>query len=157
MTNLPGPGYLGNDEIHLVLANLIKADPEKGYLPAYCFQIRRCQDDALVGSCVLRVGQNAAVQYSGHVGYAIAPDYRGHRYAAKAVALLLPLGFRCGLREIIITCRPNNSASRQTCLLAGGTFLGTSSVPDWHEMYHTGCKEVCRYHFCTHQSVHTEK
>ena len=64
MTNLPGPGYLGNDEIHLVLANLTKADPEKGYLPAYCFQIRRCLDDALVGSCVLRVGQNAAVQYS---------------------------------------------------------------------------------------------
>ena len=129
MTKILGPGYLGNKEIHLVLANLTRAVPEKGYLPAYFFQIRRCRDETLLGSCTLRVGETAAIAYSGHIGYAIAPEHRGNRYAAKALSLLLPLGFRCGLRQIVITCQPDNLASRRTCLLAGGVFAGIVSVP----------------------------
>ena len=143
-----GPGYLGNKEIHLVLANLTRAVPEKGYLPAYFFQIRRCRDETLLGSCTLRVGETAAIAYSGHIGYAIAPEHRGNRYAAKALSLLLPLGFRCGLRQIVITCQPDNLASRRTCLLAGGAFEGIIPVPCWHEMYLTGREEVCRYLLC---------
>lgn len=147
MIKMLGPGRLCDGEIHLVLANITEADPERSYLPAYHFQIRRCGDEALLGGCTLRVGENAAVQYSGHIGYAVAPEHRRHRYAAKAVLLLLPLGFRCGLRRIIITCQPDNLASRRTCLLAGGAFLGITPVPSWHEMYRTGRRMVCRYLF----------
>lgn len=107
-----------------MLANITEADPERSYLPAYHFQIRRCGDEALLGGCTLRVGENAAVQYSGHIGYAVAPEHRGHRYAAKAVLLLLPLGFRCGLRRIIITCQPDNLASRQTLPAGRRSFFG---------------------------------
>lgn len=147
MSALIGPGPLSDGEIRLVLANVTKAEPKKGYLPAYFFQIRRCSDDALAGSCTLRVGENEAVQYSGHIGYVVCPACRGRHYAAKAVALLLPLAFRNGMEQIVITCLPENEASRRTCLLAGGAYLGIIPVPSWHEMYHTGRKAVCRYLF----------
>lgn len=81
----------------------------------------------------------------------------GNRYAAKALSLLLPLGFRCGLRQIVITCQPDNLASRRTCLLAGGVFAGIVSVPCWHEMYLTGRKEVCRYLFVSEEYKNTAK
>lgn len=145
---LVGPGPLSDGEIRLVLANVTKAQPEKGYLPAYVFQIRRCQDDVVAGSCTLRVGENEAVQYSGHIGYAVHPDWRGRRYAARAVALLLPLAFRNKMKRVLVTCLPENQASRRTCLRAGGVFLGIAPVPGWHEMYRTGRKAVCRYLFC---------
>lgn len=147
MRTLIGPGPLNDGEIRLVLANVTRAVPEKGYLPAYFFQIRRCSDNALAGSCTLRVGQNEAVQYSGHIGYAVNPAFRGQHYAAKAVALLLPLAFRNEMEQVVITCLPDNEASRRTCLLAGGTFLGIADLPHWHEMYQTGRKNVCRYLF----------
>lgn len=130
----------------MVLANITEADPERSYLPAYHFQIRRCGDEALLGGCTLRVGENAAVQYSGHIGYAVAPEHRGHRYAAKAVLLLLPLGFRCGLRRIIITCQPDNLASAGPACWQAELF-GDHPVPSWHEMYRTGRRMVCRYLF----------
>ena len=41
----------------MVLANVTEADPERSYLPAYHFQIRRCGDEALLGGCTLRVGE----------------------------------------------------------------------------------------------------
>ncbi len=152
MTGLIGPGFLSDGEIHLILANTTKAVLEKGYLPAYFFQIRRYADDALVGSCTLRVGENEAIQYSGHIGYAVNPSYRGRRYAAKAVRLLLPLAFRSGMKRVLITCLPDNIASRRTCVLAGGTFLGVAQIPSWHEMYHSGRKSVCQYLFCDPQN-----
>ncbi len=147
MSALVGPGPSSDGEIRLVLANVTRAEPEKGYLPAYVFQIRRCQDDTLAGSCTLRVGENEEVQYSGHIGYAVRPACRGRHYAAKSVALLLPLAFRNGMRQVVITCLPENEASRRTCLRAGGVFLGIAPVPGWHEMYYTGRKAVCRYLF----------
>ncbi|MDD3192437.1 MAG: GNAT family N-acetyltransferase [Oscillospiraceae bacterium] len=147
MTGLIGPGYLGDEEIHLVLANTADADSQNGSAPSYSFQIRRLQDNQLLGGCTLRVSNSSALQYSGHISYAIAPAHRGHRYAAKAVRLLLPLAFRNGLPQVIIACRPDNAASRRTCLLAGGHFLGILHPPS-PEIGQAGDDGICRYLFC---------
>lgn len=77
----------------MVLANVTEADPERSYLPAYHFQIRRCGDEALLGGCTLRVGENAAVQYSGHIGYAVAPEHRDTGMRQKPFCFCCRLDF----------------------------------------------------------------
>lgn len=145
MTILTDPGPFRDGEISLVLSEIRQEDPEKGHVPAYDFQIIRLSDHAVVGGCNLRIGNNEALTYSGHIGYVVYPDYRGNHYAAKACSLLFELARKSGLTHLTITCTPENAASRRTCELAGCTFVGIFPVPQWHDMYKNGRTEICRY------------
>lgn len=118
MTKILGPGYLGNKEIHLVLANLTRAVPEKGYLPAYFFQIRRCRDETLLGSCTLRVGETAAIAYSGHYWICYCP-----RTSWEPVWRPKPYPFYCRLGFAVGCGRLSSPASRTTWLRAAPACL----------------------------------
>lgn len=145
MPTLPDPGVRTDGEIQLVLAQSEPENPEKGYVPCYHFQIVRCSDGAVAGGCTLRVGQNEALTYSGHIGYAVEGSFRGRHFAAKACRLLFPLARQLGMEKITITCAPENTASRRSCETAGCRFLGIFPVPEWHEMHASGRTEICRY------------
>ena len=122
------------------------ARPERNWLPAYYFDI--ClPDGTAIGRCDLRIGHNEKTYIGGNIGYAVDEPYRGHRYAARACALLFRLAKKHSMDYLIITCDPENAASARTCELAGGRFLQTADIPKDNEMYFEGKRQVKIYRF----------
>lgn len=75
-----------------------------------------------MGSCDLRIGHNENLYYGGNIGYRVEEAYRGNHYAGKACLLLFELARKHDLQYLIITCNPDNAASRKTCEYAGENF-----------------------------------
>jgi tagatose 1,6-diphosphate aldolase len=42
-------------------------------------------------------------------------------------------------------CRPENSASRRTCEMVGAELADIVDLPEDHNMYQRGYRQVCRY------------
>jgi hypothetical protein len=85
--------------------------------------------------------------WGGNLGYAVDEKARGHRYAARALQLFLPVVQRHGMREATATCAPDNTASRRTAELAGGLLDGVFDIPAWTRLYHDGERKATRYRF----------
>ena len=140
------PGELVDRDLMLVLKARIPADQSRGYVPAYQFIMCPTGQLVTMGQIELRVGDRPRVRlYGGHIGYAVKPAHRGHHFAARSCRLLLPLARRHGLREIWITCDPDNLPSRRTCELAGATFVEIVNLPKDSDMYQEGSRQKCRY------------
>lgn len=139
--------FLKTDEIQLVLEKTVEADPAKNWLPAYHFAI--CDPEGVkMGVCDLRIGHNENVYYGGNIGYRVEEAFRGRHYAGKACLLLFELARRHGLDYLIITCNPDNWASRKTCQYAGGTLVEIAELPEDNAMrVENGETEKCIYKF----------
>ena len=125
--------FLISDEIQLKLERTAPGDPEKGWVPAYYFSI--CSlDGTAMGKCDLRIGHNENLYYGGNIGYRVEEPYRGRHYAGKACKLLFELARRHGLEYVIITCNPDNHASRKTCEYVGGELLEIVELPEDNDM-----------------------
>ena len=74
----------------------------------------------VVGSASLRLPDDPSV------GYWIAPDARGHGYAAEAVRLLADWAFGLGVVRMRLGCDVRNLASVRTALAAGFAFEGVA-------------------------------
>lgn len=137
---------LRTDEIFLRLVKTAEEQPQKRWLPAYYFEI--ClPDGTTIGHCDLRIGHNEKTYIGGNIGYGIEEAYRGHRYAAKACALLFHQARKHGMDYLIITCVPDNLASARTCEIAGGRYLETVAIPPDNEMYAEGKRAVKIFRF----------
>jgi len=140
------PGQLQDRELLLALERYLPADPDRERVPAYHFSMVHRDTTALMGSINLRIGTtDRLVLYRGQVGYSVKPEFRGHRYAARSVRLLLPLAANHQLNPLWITCDPDNLASRRTCELAGAELVEVIEVPPDEEMYLRGIHQKCRY------------
>ena len=137
---------LKTDEIFLRLVKTCEARPEKQWVPAYYFDICLC-DGTKIGYCDLRVGYNEKTYIGGNIGYGIDAEYRGHRYAAKACALLFRQAKKHGMDYLTISCQPENKASARTCEIAGGVYVGTADIPEDNEMYAEGKRQVMIFRF----------
>jgi tagatose 1,6-diphosphate aldolase len=152
-TPMPGfsfldPGPLRDDDLRLALIHKHAGKPKAGTAPEYEFEMRLTETDARIGRIALRIGDTERLRrYVGHIGYFVEPPCRGHRYAARAVRLVLPLAWRHGLAPVWITCNPDNLPSRRTLELAGGTYVDTVPVPDDDPLYLQGDVEKCRFRF----------
>lgn len=93
----------------------------------------------------MRVGHNDNTKFGGNIGYEIYEPFRGNNYASKACKLLFILAKKHKMDEVIITCSPENIASRKTCEYSGAKLKGIIDVPPWHEMFKTGRKKTCQY------------
>ena len=133
---------LRDQEIYLQLTRTAQAQPQKHWLPAYYFDICLLSGER-IGQCDLRIGHNDKTYIGGNIGYGIDEAYRGHRYAAKACALLFKQAKKHGLEYLIITCTPENAASARTCEIAGGHLIETAEIPEDNEMYAEGKRRVC--------------
>lgn len=138
--------FLKDEEISLVLERTAAANPERGWVPAYYFAI--CNKDGVkIGECDLRVGHNENTYYGGNIGYSINEEYRGHHYAGKACLLLFELAKRHNMDYLIISCDPDNFASRKTCEYAGGKLSEIAELPEGNDMRLNGETEKCIYKF----------
>lgn len=138
--------FLKDEEISLVLERTAAANPERGWVPAHYFAI--CNKDGVkIGECDLRVGHNENTYYGGNIGYSINEEYRGHHYAGKACLLLFELAKRHNMDYLIISCDPDNFASRKTCEYAGGKFSEIAELPEGNDMRSNGETEKCIYKF----------
>ena len=138
------PGVLVDGDVELILVETVPGDPEKNWVPVYRFDMR--VDGKTVGRIALRAGNtHRLVMYGGHIGYEVAPEHRGHRYAVRSCRLILPLAGKHGLNPVWITCNPDNIASRRTCERAGATYVETVDLPKDIDMYQEGERQKCRY------------
>jgi predicted acetyltransferase len=140
------PGRLIDNDLELVLVKKYPGDPAINHVPAYKFKMTPVDQDEEIGRIELRVGNtDHIVMYAGHIGYSVGQEHRGHRYAARACRLLLPLARRHGLKALWITCNPDNIASRKTCELAGARLVEIVDLPEDTDMYREGTRQKCRY------------
>lgn len=138
--------FLKNDELQLVLERTAEADPVRGWVPAYHFAI--CSTGGMkMGTCDLRIGHNENLYYGGNIGYEIDEAYRGHHYAGKACLLLFELARKHDLEYVIITCNPDNHASRKTCEYIGCELLEVAELPEGNDMREEGETEKCIFRF----------
>jgi predicted acetyltransferase len=134
--------------VDLVLERQEPADPARGHVPCYYYRIVDHESRTPVGTIRLRVGpvsRTPSLLTSGHVGYEVDEARRGYGYAARGCALLAPVARAHGLRRVVITCDPENLASRRTCERLGAAFVGIFDVPTDHPMFQKGRRRVCRY------------
>lgn len=136
---------LSDGEIYLKLDRTADENIEKGYVPAYYFEITRVSDNVGLGRCDLRVGHNDNTYYGGNIGYEVYEEYRGQHYAGKACKLLFTLAKKHSLENVVITCSPENIASRKTCEYSGCVLEKIVILPEWHDMYKDGRRTTCRY------------
>ena len=142
------PGRLVDRELELHLRERAQADPAKGWVPAYHFDM--VVGSKVVGRIELRLGATPAmVAFGGQVGFGVEPEHRGHHYAARSCRLLLPLARAHRMTELWITCNPDNWASRRTCELAGAELVGIVDLPPDSDMYMEGERQKCRYRLST--------
>lgn len=138
--------FLNNDEITLVLEKTVDGDVVKEWVPAYHFAI--CNNKGIkVGVCDLRIGHNDKLFYGGNIGYRVEEEHRGHHYAGKACLLLFELARKHDMEYLIITCNPDNYASRKTCEYAGGELLEVVELPEDNDMRDDGETEKCIFRF----------
>lgn len=101
----------------------------------------------VIGYCDLRYPHDENHYYFGNIGYRIYAPYRGHNYAYKACLMLFDIAREEGMDYMIITCSPENEASRRICEKLNGRFIEQVDVPEWHQLYRQGekVKNIYRY------------
>lgn len=86
-------------------------------------------DGKPVGMAKLRYFLTARLrEEGGHLGYALAPDARGHRYAALMVDAMKSVAASKGIDRMLVTVHNDNSASIRTALKCGGTIERVSDA-----------------------------
>lgn len=75
----------------------------------------------------------ALSQAGGHIGYGIAPQFRGNGYGNEILRLLLKKADEIGLEKVLVTVDLDNVASQAVALANGGVITGRTdeSVLIW--------------------------
>jgi predicted acetyltransferase len=77
--------------------------------------------DEVVGFLAVRHALNAfLLEQGGHVGYSVRPSARRRGHASTALRLGLDHAAALGIERVLLTCTPDNAASRRTIERAGG-------------------------------------
>jgi len=100
----------------------------------------------VAGGLTLRIGQTTDIErHLGHIGYNVYAPCRGHRFAARATRLVLPLARQHKLKTVWITCNPDNLASRLTIERVGATYVDTIALPFDHSLRERGETQKMRF------------
>lgn len=100
-----------------------------GWKPYYIYAI--VVDHHEVGRIVLREGSNEERYFDGHIGYSIEKEYQGHHYSKEACLLLFEEARKKGFQELIITCSPDNIASRKIIESLPFIFIEEKTIPQY--------------------------
>ncbi len=84
------------------------------------------EGDEYLGRISLRHELNELLfTWGGHIGYAVRPSARGRGHALAALTAMLELCRARGIDPVLVTCDPDNGASRRTIERAGGEYEDT--------------------------------
>jgi len=137
------PGSLVDGDLELVLARAEYRDTRRGVVPQYEFDVRSTGTMLKMGLIKLRILLTDELKlFGGNLSYDVDEGYRGHRYAARGCRLLFPLAKRHGLESLLITCAPDNAASRRTCELIGAQYVDTIEAEIEPGKYRPTCRFV---------------
>ena len=104
----------------------IDKDLPAGWKPYYIFLMK--VNNEIVGRMTLREGSCEERYYDGHIGYTVEPEFRGHYYAYQGVQLIKPIALKLGFKELIITCSPNNLASKNDFKITSTIFRNSRNT-----------------------------
>lgn len=78
-------------------------------------------DDKLLGTVNIRsLDTEYFTGFGGNIGYSVRPSERRKRYATRMLALALEECRKAGLQKVLVTCHPDNAASRGAITKNGG-------------------------------------
>lgn len=100
--------------------------PDGSHVPRLPGYSRWIWDDGFCGSIGFRwqPGTEALPPHClGHIGYAVVPWKRGHGYATRALARLLPEARKEGLKHVELTTDVTNLPSQKVITNNGGVFV----------------------------------
>ena len=98
-----------------------------------------------VGHINFRIGETEHVRIcAGHIGFRIQEEFRGHGYALQACRAIAPFVFSV-CDAVIITCDPDNQASRRTIERLGASFIDEVAVPKHDPHNQSGSRRKRRY------------
>jgi hypothetical protein len=121
------PAGLTSGDVSLAFVKIVPGDDAKGFAPAYHFRILVGNHDA--GHINFRVGESEHVRIcAGHIGFEVSEAFRGHGYALQACQALAPF-VRIVYPTVILTCDPENTASRRTIEKLSANFIDETRVP----------------------------
>ena len=132
-------------EIDLIPIHIGIPNRELGFGHEQIWRITLHNDKAEIGQISYRQGESRCVYYYGHIGYHIDPPYRGRHYAFRACKLIEREIALSGKTSVVITCDPDNEASRKTCIRLGCLFERIAVVPDDIYQKYEISRMKCRY------------
>jgi len=106
------------------------ADAALGLADDVCASVRVSEEHYL-GTLVVRHQLTPELaEAGGHVGYHVVAPWQRHGHATRMLAAGLAECRRIGLKQVLLTCNPNNEASRRVILANGGTRDGQAAGED---------------------------
>jgi len=144
------PGKLIDGNLELVLVETRPAVSEDDRVPEYKFEMRSILSGEIAGNIGLRTYlTDQLALYGGHIGYDVEPNFRGEYFAARSCKLLFELASFHGIDQLLITCAPDNIASRKTIERIGGKLneIGQATTEEGIE------RETCYYYVATKYGV----
>lgn len=125
-------------EKYVANLKLMETDPPRPLVPSTDFFLM--DGDNIVGIIDIRHRLNEGLKnYGGHIGYGVAPAYRGHNLAEKMVRMAAPFMREIGIEKVLICCDIENKASYRTIEKLGGVLENTLQVQRSGRMI-TGCR-----------------
>ena len=131
--------------IDLIPLQIDPPDPELRFGHEQIWRITLHNSRKEIGQISYRDGESRCVYYYGHIGYHIDPPYRGKHFAARACLLIRKEIRMSGKTSAVITCDPDNSASRKTCERLGCLLEGEVPVPEDLQKKFELSAVKCRY------------
>ena len=117
-------------------------------VPCVYYDIYLHDSNVKAGTIDLRLSAEGDMYYYGNIGYRIQPKFRGNHFAYEACQLLFKVAREeFNMDELIITCSPDNIASKKTLEKLGGTLVEKADVPKNHTLYCSGEKEKLIYRY----------
>ncbi|MFF5235374.1 GNAT family N-acetyltransferase [Dactylosporangium sp. NPDC000521] len=95
-----------------------------------------------LGTLVIRHELTAALLADGgHIGYHVSPAWRRQGHATRMLAAGLTEARQLGLTRVLLTCSPDNEASRKVIVNNGGRLDETlgAELRYWIDLGSTGC------------------
>lgn len=134
----------GDGEVSLKLHRVYRVGESEWPVPLYAFEVRVC--GAQAGGVRLRIGDSDLLRlWAGHIGFNIAPAFRGRRAAERATRLILPLAAAHAIDPVWLTCDPDNVASQITLRRLGAALVETVAVPPEYARFEPAATRKQRY------------
>ena len=107
-----------------VLADIDIANVEKPRVPALTYFYVREEDDKILGMINMRLALNDFLRTEGgHIGYCIRPTERRKHYATEMLKKALEVCDTMSIKEVLLGCDKDNSASAGVIRNCGGELL----------------------------------